>query len=64
MYSKGQTTSYGQEWRDIPHKDCQTEYIGETGKKLRKRITENKNAVRRRDLLTICLIRAFQFSIS
>ena len=28
----------------IKCKDCRTEYIRETGKKLRKRITEHKNA--------------------
>ena len=36
----------------IKYKDCQAEYFGETEKELRKRITEHKNAVRRRDPLS------------
>ena len=31
----------------IKRKDCQAEYIGETGEELRKGITEHNNAVRR-----------------
>ena len=44
----------------IKCKVCQGEYIGETGKELRKRITEHKNAVRRRDPLSA----AFRINIS
>ena len=32
--------------------ECNKEYIGETGKELRERITEHKNAVRRCDALS------------
>ena len=33
----------------IPCRDCELSYIGETGRTLKKRITENKAAVRRGD---------------
>ena len=49
MSRKKQTKAYGQEWREysIKCKDCQAEYIGKTGKEVRKKITEHKNAIRR-----------------
>jgi hypothetical protein len=36
----------------IKCKQCDAEYIGETGKEMNKRITEHKNAVRRKDPLS------------
>ena len=37
---------------EIKCKDCDAQYIGETGKELNKRVTEHKNAVRRKDRLS------------
>ena len=36
----------------IKCKKCDAQYIGETGKELNKRVTEHKNAVRRKDRLS------------
>ena len=52
MKGKRQTLEKKYVIYQIKCKKCEATYIGETGKKLSKKITEHKNAVTRRDPLS------------
>ena len=50
---KTQTTQNNNAIYMIPCKNCPQQYIGQTSKKIETRLTEHKNAINRRDLLSL-----------